>query len=38
MAVMGMALKKPAAEICAMDKLPSGATVEVARTICLPRS
>jgi hypothetical protein len=39
MAVIGMAEKKPAAEICAMERDPSGAdTVLVARTIDLPRS
>jgi hypothetical protein len=35
---MGMAEKKPAAEICAIEREPSGATVLVERTIVLPRS
>jgi hypothetical protein len=38
MAVMGMAEKKPAAEICAIESEPSGETVLVERTIVLPRS
>jgi hypothetical protein len=38
MAVMGMAEKKPAAEIWAMEREPSGATVLVLRTMDLPRS
>jgi hypothetical protein len=38
MAVMGMAEKKPAAEIWAMERLPSGPMVLVLRTMLLPRS
>jgi hypothetical protein len=37
MAVMGMAEKKPAAEIWPMDS-PEGPTVVAEVTICLPRS
>jgi hypothetical protein len=35
---MGMAEKKPAAEIWAMESEPSGETVLVERTMLLPRS
>jgi len=35
---MGMAEKKPAAEICAIERLPSGAMVLVLRTMFLPTS
>jgi len=35
---MGIALKKPAAEIWAMDKPPLGLGGEKEVTICLPRS
>lgn len=38
MAVMGMAEKKPAAEIWAMEKEPSAEVPVVLRTMVLPRS
>jgi len=38
MAVMGTAERKPAVEICAMERPLTGSTVLEAETICLPRS
>jgi hypothetical protein len=35
---MGMAEKKPAAEICAIERLPEGSILLVLRTMDLPRS